>query len=1043
MPSFSYPGIYIQELPGQPGPIVGASPSTMAAIGWTLEGPANEPVLVTSFPEFTEKFGGFTEESNLPTSVFAFFQNGGSMARIVRVAPTDAVDASCFTDDSEEGEALTANSGAIAAGQTSASFTAANALSKLPLTAGSLSITISTGEVWSDDGAGGLTGNGGGTGTVDYQTGELTMTFGAAAGGETFEADYSFHTYDFTMKWPGEVGNQFRVLISGDPNFEDMASAKFTRFAVEVQRQNDGGLWDTVESFSGVDLEDPSSSDYIVTVLSDDAKGSKYLSIRGWGNDQAPAELAGEDHASEAGTLDPSPDGAEKQFSVALASGGIVPATSGAVTGTAGAPWALTPGDSLTVAVDGGGAAPCTFDAATASVVSVGGSMAAGVPGDTFDYEINSDGITRSIDLNGQGGSVGDFAIFLNASMSSLFIVDDGGQLRFTTDQKGSGAKIEFSNLQGDTAAKLGISAGATSGTGDVANIEAVSLAEFKTVVEADAPGCTVTGGTFPTITSNIAGAASSIQVASAIAIVFPAGLGSGVDATSTPVAASSCNPFTYTAEITVSEQGIQVGLGNAGAAPPAALPSWCGVSPSGDDLITSSNLIFNWTSGAPKQAWVNSAGNIFDGANTHGAVDLATGAITLSFNAGDEADAGTPITCDVEWGEPISLEDDGLGNVQISASSAGPSHITLNTSGANSIDYGDETASEGAVVEFMLKASDDPNRGPSASVGGTGVDGTSIESTYLSQPAADDSSASMSGGDNGSALSRSSVSAPALAADDKGLYALNKTDDLLNVIIPDFETDPTVSGDLIDYCENRMDRFAVISVPEGLEYADAANYKKVTLNKNSSYAALYYPHIQIIDPVTEKARLFPSGGHICGVYARTDSAKNVSKAPAGTDDGVLRFSTGLEYSLTPAQVGVVNLAHVNAMVQWTYTGRAVWGARTLEAAGEFPYIQMRRLFMYLEKSVFNNTWGFVFENNGPGLQASVKFKIEAFLLGLFTQGYFSGSSPAEAFFVVCDASNNTAENIAKGILTCDIGVAPTRPAEFVLFRFQQKALEG
>lgn len=840
MPSYSYPGIYIQELPGKPGPVVGSSPSTAAFIGWTLEGPADEPTLVTSFPEFTEKFGTFTADSNLPTSVFAFFQNGGGMARIVRVGASDSVKASTFLEFAEASEAQVPNSGAPVAGQKVFVFSGANTLDSLPVKAGSFEMTDSgaPGDKWTDDGAGALVREGAtGTGTLDYDTGEITLSFDTAPGATvTFDFAYDFRTFDLTMEWPGEVGNDFRVVLSGDSNFESLADAKFSRFVVEVQRVTDL-VWATVETFSGVVLDDATSNDFISTVLNDERKGSKFVAVKSYGNEIVPADLSGSAKTAEAGVLAPAPDDSKKQFSDELA---------------------------------------------------------------------------------------------------------------------------------------------------------------------------------------------------------------------------SSCNPFTYTGEVAISESGVQVGLGDALVSPACALPATAATAaipaPGGGNLESAATVVVRWTDTVPtaRKAWIKTAGavasvyKLTDGTNDQGTIDISTGAIAMTFNAApDYAAAGTPITADVQWGNKIELEDDGVGNIAITSASAGPSHITLNSSGTNTIDYGDETASEKATVSFMLKASDDPTRGPSPAVLLSAIPLTSMTSTYKSQPAADSVMVAFASGDNGSALSRSVVSAPALAADEKGLYSLNKSDELLSVVIPDFETDSIVSGDLIDYCANRKDRFAIVSVPEGLSYSEAANYKKVTLNKNTSYAALYYPHIQIIDPVTEKARLLPPGGHIAGVFARTDEAKNVSKAPAGTSDGVLRFSTGLEFSLTPVQVGVVNLAHVNALVQWTYTGRAVWGARTLQAAGEFPYIQMRRLFMYLEKSVFNNTWGFVFESNGEQLQSQVKMKIESFLLSLYTTGHFSGGSPAESFYVTCDSSNNSAENVAKGLLTCDIGVAPTRPAEFITFRFQQKALEG
>jgi phage tail sheath protein FI len=377
-----------------------------------------------------------------------------------------------------------------------------------------------------------------------------------------------------------------------------------------------------------------------------------------------------------------------------------------------------------------------------------------------------------------------------------------------------------------------------------------------------------------------------------------------------------------------------------------------------------------------------------------------------------------------------ILLADDGEGAVvDTGAGTAVGLSLETASTALNTIDYA------AGVVTLTWRFAENPARGPALVA--------TEQADYYEPASAVLVTVGLGGGDDGSALSRSVVSAPALALDAKGLYALNRVDSVLNVCIPDFEADYLVSGDLIDYCETRKDRFGVVSVPTGLTNNQAVNYKQVTLAKNSSRAAIYYPHIRIIDPVTETEVLHPAGGHVLGVFARNDATANVSTAPAGATRGTLAFSVGLEFNMTPEQAGITNIANVNNLVQFPTTGRVVWGARTLQVGGEFPYIQMRRLFMFLEKSIFNSTQQFVFENNGAALQARVRLTIESFLLTLFTSGYFSGGSPSQAFFVVCDSSNNPASLVAQGILTCDIGVAPTRPAEFIVFRFQQKALEA
>jgi phage tail sheath protein FI len=317
----------------------------------------------------------------------------------------------------------------------------------------------------------------------------------------------------------------------------------------------------------------------------------------------------------------------------------------------------------------------------------------------------------------------------------------------------------------------------------------------------------------------------------------------------------------------------------------------------------------------------------------------------------------------------------------------------------------------------------------------------SSITVSYYSKPAATSVVELFSGGSDGSTITSSDVIGASLEADMKGLYALNKTDDLLLVVTPDFAGNETVDQAVLDYCTARMDRFAILTTPEGTSYSDAVTYKRRTLARNTtSYGAIYWPWVQILDPITSTAINIPPVGHVAGVYARTDASRNIGKAPAGAQDGALRFLLGLEASPTKDQVGVLNQGHVNALVDWPQVGSpAVWGARTLQVNGEYKYIQARRLMMFLQKSIYNATHIYVFESNGSALWARIRLQLTSFLSSLFQQGYFAGNTPEEAFFVVVDSTNNPQTSIDAGELYVDIGIAPNKPAEFIVFRFQQK----
>lgn len=414
------------------------------------------------------------------------------------------------------------------------------------------------------------------------------------------------------------------------------------------------------------------------------------------------------------------------------------------------------------------------------------------------------------------------------------------------------------------------------------------------------------------------------------------------------------------------------------------------------------------------------------------GTIDFDTGVASLSpfvaFTGGETA-TGTWLH------RPVAIVDDGEGGLSISSASTGPSNWSLDANGTNSIDY--DGAGAAGIITLTWKNSASPIVGIPAD----GAVTTSNSVDYYTEPAADELNIDMTGGSDGAALTRSDVSAATLAGDQLGIFSLNKTEDLLQVVISDFQTDSLVTQDLIDYCDGRRDRFAIVSVPEGRSVDAAVSYKKLSVARNSNRYAMYYNHIEILDPVTEKSILVPHGGHVAGIYARTDANKNVAKAPAGAVDGALRASIGLENNnLSLPEVGTLNQNGINCAVFFQSTGRVIWGARTGETVGEFPYIQMRRLFMFVEKALYDAMQVYVFESNTPNLRARMKSQIESFLLGLFNTGHFAGATPADAYYVK-DLTDNA--DVANGRIVFEIGLAAARPGEFLNFEFRPKTLSN
>jgi len=215
-------------------------------------------------------------------------------------------------------------------------------------------------------------------------------------------------------------------------------------------------------------------------------------------------------------------------------------------------------------------------------------------------------------------------------------------------------------------------------------------------------------------------------------------------------------------------------------------------------------------------------------------------------------------------------------------------------------------------------------------------------------------------------------------------------------------------------------------------------------IGANSTNAALYFPWVQAPDPlVGNRLTFFPPCGFVAGNYAATDASRGVWKAPAGIDAS-LTGASGLQYNLTDLENGDLNVQAINCLRQFRVYGNVVWGARTLQgndqAGSQWKYIPIRRLALFIESSLYDGTQWVVFEPNDEPLWGQIRLDVGAFMQGLFLQGAFQGSTPAQAYFVKCDSENNPQSSIDQGIVTILVGFAPLYPAEFVVIQIQQLA---
>ena len=260
---------------------------------------------------------------------------------------------------------------------------------------------------------------------------------------------------------------------------------------------------------------------------------------------------------------------------------------------------------------------------------------------------------------------------------------------------------------------------------------------------------------------------------------------------------------------------------------------------------------------------------------------------------------------------------------------------------------------------------------------------------------------------------------------------------DLASIIAVPGITIPEVVVSLVAHCENERNRFAVLDIPKELvKTGDIIEYRNMI---DSTYAAMYHPWIQVFDPVTKKPGFIPPSGAVAGVYSRTDVARGVHKAPA--NEAVA--CTGLSVNYNTAEQDILNPAGVNLIRALPGQGIRVWGARTTSSNNSFKYVNVRRLFIYVEQSIKNATNWVVFEPNNSSLWARVQMAVSAFLENMFRAGMLSGETPAEAFFVDIGPNTMSRDDIMNGRLICEIGIAPSRPAEFVIFRVTQFTSEA
>jgi phage tail sheath protein FI len=262
-------------------------------------------------------------------------------------------------------------------------------------------------------------------------------------------------------------------------------------------------------------------------------------------------------------------------------------------------------------------------------------------------------------------------------------------------------------------------------------------------------------------------------------------------------------------------------------------------------------------------------------------------------------------------------------------------------------------------------------------------------------------------------------------------------------------ESDPVTIGDLQAYVRakraflivdcQRADDVATLTAPA---FRSSALFGGDAIN-----SAFYFPWVEAPDPLNaNQPSAYPPSGFVAGIYAATDAARGVWKAPAGPETG-LAGASGLAVALTTADNAALNAAAVNCLRTLPQVGAVVWGARTLagsdSAASDWKYVPVRRLALFIEASLYQGLQWVVFESNGPPLWARIRASVGAFMQSLFGRGAFQGAAPDQAYFVKCGADTMTQSDIDNGRLIIEVGFAPLEPAEFIVIQIQEMVGPG
>lgn len=709
--------------------------------------------------------------------------------------------------------------------------------------------------------------------------------------------------------------------------------------------------------------------------------------------------------------------GSNTKGTVTLVSAGGGAATAGSIaSGAAAFPVRLPAGTTFTGSHNGGGAVTATVTATKAFRTGAAATYAAGAGGDSVTILIPAanGGIAQVIDTSTAGASQASYLALINASLEGGRAIDSGGQIRIETDQAGSGAAGSITAFGGAAAAKTGLSVGAfTAGTGNVANDDAVTAAEFVAMCTAAAIGGTFAAPTATSVTwtSSTTGPASTVQwtAGSGVALVTGFDLVSHAGSASAAVDVlrfESIGPGTdnngFSARVSSQDSRLATGIPALVAAGPITQIT-LGATASrllpGDTVRLVDSTTSTTARGTVKLV--------------QGTRIVFTGSVTLSGNL---TAANTQVI--LETFTATILHDGAIMH--------GP-RVGLRTSSLSARNYfgnvynvlGDQDAivsvvDLGATGSFDLRPTNTDLANGDAFTGGSEAT-TFADVDYI--------------GTSGAKT---------------GFYGLDRKKNFSMIACPGVTgiTPGAVSRALHEYASAREDCVAITSTPAGLSPSAAKAF--ITDNHAvTSYAAIYWPWPLSIGALSGVSEPTPPEGYAMGKIAHTHERFPISRAPAGEDIGPIPDVTGFEYDVVDgdADVEALHSANVNVLLNLEEFGPAVWGARTYES-GEFNSLHIRLGFIYLRTSMQRGTRFAVFLNNDEDGRQRVFNALDDFLYAEWKAKTLSGQRASDAYTVQCDKDNNGAEVIAAKRMDAEVSVHFAEMVENLVISISQKQPE-